>query len=183
MIKQTFKFQDLDGNDVEEEYYFALSLSEIAKLEVGHSDGLEDYLKQIVASKDGTEIITAMENIVALSVGKRSENGRFVEKTPAIAQSFMQSGAYDEFFLSLVTDAGASAAFVKGIVPSDMAKRVEAASAKSENKKEYTDVELLSMTQSEFDAVVGTDPLKMERRHLNLAFRRKGQMSTPAYTQ
>jgi len=176
MIKKTISFKDLDDNDVDEEFYFTLSLSEITLMEVSHSDGLEGHLKKIIASKDGVRIISAMQDMVAMSVGKRSENGRFVEKSPAITQSFMQSGAYEEFFLELVTDADAAAEFIKGIVPTDMAKRVEDASSKKEAPKEYTTAELIALPHEEFVKVTGTnDPLKMSHEHLLIAMQRRNQ--------
>ena len=177
MIKKTLTYQDLDGNTVEEEFYFSLSMPEITMMEVSHANGLEEYLQSIIKSKDGAAIITAMQDMVAMSVGKRSENGRFVEKSELITQSFMQSGAYEEFFLELVTNADAASEFITGIVPKDMAARIEARTSGVETKKEYTDEELLKLPQSEFDKLVGTDSKKWDMRILKIAFHRKNQVT------
>jgi hypothetical protein len=176
MIKKTLTYQDLDGNSVDEEFYFSLSMPEITMMEVSHSNGLEEYLQNIIKSKDGAAIITAMQDMVAMSVGKRSENGRFVEKSSLITQSFMQSGAYEEFFLELVTNADAASEFITGIVPKDMAARIESRTSGAEVKKEYTTAELLQMSHEDFVKAVGSaDPMKMSHEHLVIAMQRRNQ--------
>ena len=110
MLKKTLTYSDLDGNPVTEDFYFSLSKAEIAEMELSYDGGLQTHLKRIVANKDGAAIIGAFKNILTSSVGRRSEDGRRFIKSDEITQEFMQTDAYSELFMELVTDADASAA-------------------------------------------------------------------------
>lgn len=59
------------------------------------------------------------------TVGRRSIDNRSFEKSEEIAKRFFESDAYSEFLMELCTNANAGAAFVNGIMPNDMAKRLQ----------------------------------------------------------
>lgn len=120
MLKKTITFKDLDGNEVTEDFYFNLNKAEIAEMELSYEGGLSDYLQVIIKKTDGGAIITAFKDIVTRSVGRRSEDGRRFIKSPDITNEFLQTEAYSEMFMELVTSAEAAAKFIEGIVPEDM---------------------------------------------------------------
>lgn len=124
MLKKTIAFKDLDGNDVQDDFYFNLNKAEIAKLELSHSGGLSGFLQQIIRANKGDQIIEAFEDIIKMSVGRRSEDNRQFEKSEAITNAFMQTDAYTVLFMELLTDAEKSAAFVRGMMPADLAAEI-----------------------------------------------------------
>jgi len=124
VLKKTITFKDLDGNQVTEDFYFNLNQAEIAEMELSYDGGLSEYLQKIIAKEDGHAIITAFKDIVMKSVGRRSEDGRRFIKSPEITNDFLQTEAYSEMFMNLVTNAESAAEFIRGIVPQDMAKNV-----------------------------------------------------------
>lgn len=126
MLKKTITFKDLDGNDVTEDFYFNLSKAEIAELELSVKDGLTDYLEKIVAAENGAEIIRLFKEVIMMSVGKRSEDGRRFIKNQEIQDEFSQSDAYSVLFMELLTDAAKGAQFFADIVPADLREMVEA---------------------------------------------------------
>lgn len=120
MLKKTITFQDLDGNDVTEDFYFSLNKAEIAEMELSHPGGLGAYLNEIVETNDGAAIISTFKMILEKAVGRRSEDGRRLIKNQDVVNDFMQSDAYSVLFMELVTDGEAAAKFVEAIVPQDM---------------------------------------------------------------
>lgn len=125
MLKKTITFDDLDGNPVTEDFYFRLNKAEIAELELSSEGGLQGQLKEIIEAKDGKAIIEKFKEIIRMSVGRRSEDGRRFIKNDEIADEFMQTNAYSELFIELVSDADAAANFIKGIIPSDVRDQVD----------------------------------------------------------
>jgi hypothetical protein len=111
--------------------------------------------------------------ILEMSVGVRSEDGRRFIRTREYTEEFMQTEAYSELFMALVTDAEFGAEFVKGLLPADLAAQAEARLA--EEEREYTHEELLGLSDEEFARVAGNDPRHMSRSHLLVAMERKNR--------
>lgn len=122
MLKKTVTYTNFNDEEVTEDFYFNLSKSEVAELELSRKGGLSSYLQTIIASEDPKEIMSTFREIVRKSIGKRSEDGRRFTKTDEITADFMDSGAYDEIFMELVTNADAGAAFINGIVPKNLSQ-------------------------------------------------------------
>jgi hypothetical protein len=157
VLKKTITFNDLDGNPVTEDFYFNLNKAEIAEMELSYDGGLSDYLQKIIATNDGGAIISAFKDIVTKSVGRRSEDGRRFMKSPDITNEFLQTEAYSEMFMSLVTDATAASEFIKGIVPQEMSQKIENVELPAEDDRpawiredrEPTKQEMLVMSQEQ----------------------------------
>lgn len=121
MLKKTITYKDLDGNEVTDDFYFHISKSELVKLHVSAGEGFRDYLMNVVNSGDGGKIIEEFERILRLAYGVRSADGKSFLKRPGAFEEFQGTDAYDQLFMQLVTNAQASAEFVNGIVPSELA--------------------------------------------------------------
>lgn len=165
MIKKTINYWDLDGNPIAEDFHFHLNKVDLAELQVSQKEGMEEYLKRIVEAEDGRAILAAFKEIIALSVGKRSEDGKRFIKSPEITADFMESEALGELLMEFLQNENAAAEFVRGVFPANMSENVVV--------KEYTDEELLGMSDEEFAEVAGRDPRKMTQRHLVLSFERQ----------
>lgn len=123
MLKKTIEFRDLDGNPLKEDFYFNLTKAELAEMELGKKGGMQAYLQQIVADEDGSQIIAAFKQILAKSYGKRSEDGRRFIKSDELTEEFLQTDAYSELFMELVTDAKSASEFINAIVPQGLAEK------------------------------------------------------------
>lgn len=164
MLKKTIKYPDLDGNEVVEDFYFNLNKAEIAEMELSQKGGLAAYLQKIVASEDGGEIIATFKEIIMKSVGRRAEDGRRFVKSDEITNEFMQTEAYSQMFMELVTDADAALDFVKGILPRDLAEEVGADEKPKDDVPAYI-LEKREPTRKELE--------QMSPAELQEAFRRK----------
>ena len=123
MYKTTIIYEDYDGEEREEDFYFNLTAAEALRLEVNTEGGLESLITKITRAKDNAEIFRVFEDLIAYSYGEKSPDGRHFYKSPEITARFKSSLAYDEFFVSLFSDPQAASSFVKGIVPSKMAEK------------------------------------------------------------
>lgn len=120
MLKKPITFKDLDGNEVTMDFYFHLSKAELIELEIVNQGGLSGRLQRIGESNNGRMIMKEFKDLIRMSYGERSEdNLRFI-KSPELSEAFLQTNAYEVLFIELVTDPNAGAAFINGLMPSDV---------------------------------------------------------------
>ena len=108
MLKKSIKYEDLNGVEIEEDFYFNLTKSELLKMEMGEAGGMTEKIKKIVAAQDAPAIMDTFENIISLAYGEKSADGKRFVKSKEISEAFMQTPAYDILFMELVTDADAA---------------------------------------------------------------------------
>lgn len=125
MLKKTITFKDYNDNELTEDFYFNLNKADIAKMQLSTEGGFGEYIQAIIKANNGKEIIELFEKILSMAYGVRSEDGRRFKKDPELFKEFMQTEAYSVFFWELVTDANAGAAFVRGIMPADLAVQMD----------------------------------------------------------
>lgn len=123
MLKKTVTYEDYNGVERTEDFYFNLTKSEIMKLEMGTDGGYAEMLQRISDAKDAPEIMAQFERILKLAYGERSDDGRRFVKSEAISEAFAQTPAYDTIFMELCTDAELAAKFINAIVPKDMQQK------------------------------------------------------------
>jgi len=124
VIKKTITYEDFNGNQQTEDFYFNLTKAELIEMEVSEEGGLGEYLTKIGESNDGAKIIEWFKKIVLISYGEKSPDGKRFIKNQELRDSFASSEAYSELFMELATDAKAASAFMNGVVPKDLAKDV-----------------------------------------------------------
>ena len=127
MLKKTITYNDYNGNERTEDFYFNLTKAEIMEMELGTTGGLAEMLTRIVAAQDAPAIIKMFKDIVLKAYGEKSADGkRFVKVNDAgvpLSIAFSQTEAYSQLFMELATDAEAAANFVNGIVPKDLEQK------------------------------------------------------------
>lgn len=119
MLKKTIKYEDYNGVERSEDFYFNLSKAEIMEMEMGTSGGLAEMINRVVAAQDSPAIIKIFKDLVLKAYGQKSPDGKRFIKSEELATEFSQTEAYSILFMELATDADAAAAFVNGIVPGD----------------------------------------------------------------
>ena len=117
MFKKTITYVDFDGVERTEDFYFNLSKSEVIKLELSYPGGFENYIDTIVKRNDGAAIMKSFNDIIMMSYGEKSTDGRRFVKSKELSDAFAQTPAYDQIFIELCTDNNAAAAFVIGVMP------------------------------------------------------------------
>jgi hypothetical protein len=120
VLKKTITYEDFNGDTVTEDFYFHLSKAELVELEMSHEGGLSASLERIIAAQDNKSLITEFKNLLLLSYGKRSDDGRRFVKTQELRDEFVSTEAYSTLFMELVTDTDAAINFVQGVIPKDL---------------------------------------------------------------
>ena len=125
MLKKTITYNDYNGVERTEDFYFNLSKAELMEMEMSISGGLTEMIEKIVATKDAPAIIKIFKELVLKAYGEKSADGkRFEKNNGALAEAFAETEAYSQIFMELATDADKAAEFVNGIMPSDIAKQL-----------------------------------------------------------
>ena len=126
MYRKVIAFEDYNGNPLEEDFYFNLNKSEVIKWLTTTGDyTLDKVLERLAKERNGKKIMEIFEDLIHLSYGRKSLDGRKFEKNEEIWNDFYQTEAYSVLFTELVTDAQKAADFVNKIIPNDIAKEAE----------------------------------------------------------
>lgn len=137
MLKKTITYEDFNGNQRTEDFYFNLSKNELSRMEVSKEGGLDEYLKKIVQATKSKEIYQFIEEIVLKSYGEKSDDGRRFIKSEELSKAFSETPAYDNLIMSFFGENGAEnlSSFVNALIPKDLAAEVEKELAKLEKEK------------------------------------------------
>lgn len=124
MLKKTITYQDYNGTERTEDFFFNLNKAEVMEMEMSTTGGLAEMIQNIVKANDAPAIIKIFKDIVLKAYGEKSPDGkRFMKVNEAgipLYIAFSQTEAYSQLFMELATNANAAAEFINGIVPSDM---------------------------------------------------------------
>lgn len=134
MIKRTYKYKDYNDNEREETYYFDLRDDELVKLELGTRGGLSEKIKRLISTQDIPEIIKVFEDVVKMSYGEKSADGREFIKDPALTKSFMQTKGYSMLFMDFITKENFASDFFNELVPNTAGLQMVEEEKTSENK-------------------------------------------------
>lgn len=130
MLKKTITYEDYDGRIRTEEHMFNLSQAEIIKwLMTTGEYTLDQVLTRLSEEVNGKEIMEIFENLIHLSYGRKSLDGKRFEKNEELWKNFYETEAYSTLFMELVTDGVKAAAFINGVIPKSLAESVQKAMA------------------------------------------------------
>lgn len=121
MLKKTIKYEDYNGVERNEDFYFNLTKAELYQMELGVDGGFEEYIMKIIKAQDLKTIIDLFKKIILQSYGEKSADGKMFIKTTddgvSLANRFAQTEAFSELYMELATSDTAAADFIKGIMP------------------------------------------------------------------
>ena len=125
MLKKTITYTDYDGMERTEDFWFNLSKTELTKLDAELPGGVLGVLRKIIDKKDRKALVDFIETLILRSYGEKTLDGKRFAKTPDMAEEFMQTPAYDELFMSILSDTDSQTSFINGVIPQSMAKDIE----------------------------------------------------------
>lgn len=120
MYKKTITYEDFNGEERKEDFYFNMTRAEVTEMELSIDGGLSEMIKRVTEAKDVPSIVKIFKDLVLRSYGMRSPDGKRFIKSPQLSEEFSQTQAYSDFFMELATNSEAAANFVNGIMPQDM---------------------------------------------------------------
>lgn len=125
MLKKTFTYVDYNDEKVTEECFFNFTKAELADMTVSTGEGLGTKIKRIIDAKDKKEIVAIMQEIILKSYGEKTEDGKRFMKSEEISNRFKCSEPYSMLYMELCTNAEAAAIFIKGVLPKDIADKID----------------------------------------------------------
>lgn len=128
MLKRSIKYTDFNGVEQTDECYFNLSKTELAQLETAERGGFENYIAKIISEKDNKKIYELFKEIVLMSYGEKSADGRsFIKKKMVDGQmvqlrdEFEQTVAFDTLMIELISGGEqAVAEFINKLIPKEL---------------------------------------------------------------
>lgn len=131
MLKREITYEDFNGNEVTETFYFNLTKSELIEMESKYKGGMEGLLNRIVETQDKQILVELFKSIILESYGQKSDDGKRFIKTEEMRKEFTQTPAYDVLFFELATDEKKGADFVNGIMPKNFQADMEKLAART----------------------------------------------------
>lgn len=131
MIKYTETYTDFFGNERTEDVYFNLTSAELTEMEMGTTGGLSTTLRNIIASKDLPTISEYFKKLLLISYGEISPDGRRFIKNKELSTAFEQTQIFSNIYIRLL-DADEAFKFIKGIMPNDLASKIDDMAVKKE---------------------------------------------------
>lgn len=134
MISKTITYNDYNGVERTETFYFHLTKAEIMKLEMSTHGGYAEMIERIVNAKDAPAIMATFEELIHKSYGVKTPDGRGFVKRKEDLEAFIQTEAYSELFMELLTDTDYAIKFFNGVIPADVAQQAAAQNLQLLNK-------------------------------------------------
>ena len=126
MIKKTITFDDFEGTERTETFYFNMTEAEIAEMELGVDGGFAEMIEKIIEAKNVPKLIACFKDLLLKSYGEKSADGRRFIKTEKLTTEFTQTNAYSKMFMELATDSEKASEFVNGIIPANLGASLNA---------------------------------------------------------
>lgn len=164
MIKKTITYDDYNGHEQTEDFYFNLNKGELAELELTAQggNGLDAMLRRIIGSNDNQVIFDTFKKILRKSYGRRTADGKGFVKRDEYWEEFETSNAYGELVVELITNATMAGEFIKGLVPGKLAAQMDVSALtdtvedkpKEEDPATFSRDKLMEMSQDDFAALL-----------------------------
>lgn len=121
MFKKTITYTDFNGDSHTENFYFNLNKAELAIMEISTPGGIKGYADSLIAAHDTKGIVDLFTKLISMSYGVKSPDGRRFIKSEEATEEFIQTNAYGELIVDLITNAEEAAAFFNGLAESIIA--------------------------------------------------------------
>lgn len=120
MIKKTIPYTDYDGTERTEDFYFNLSMAELMEMQTSVEGGMRGYIQRIMAANDQTALMKLFKDVLLMTYGKKSDDGRLFLKNDAVRAEFEASPAFSAIYMELMSDAQKAADFINGLIPANL---------------------------------------------------------------
>lgn len=117
MLVQNVKYTNFNGEEVEETVYFHISKAELIGMKY---DGFVEAVEKMKQTKNEKDLYNAFLDIVKMSYGVKSEDGRRFIKDEDLTQEFIQTAAFDQIWWKMFTDPNYSIEFINGVIPDNL---------------------------------------------------------------
>lgn len=126
MLKKTIEYVDYDDNKRKEDFYFNISKGELAMMEASKAGGFKKYLEKIAQTQDTVAVMEVFKDIIHMSYGEKSPDGKRFIKSEDMAVAFEQTEAYSELIMEILKSPQNAFDFVVSVLPAEIGKELAA---------------------------------------------------------
>lgn len=134
MIKKRMTYEDFNGESRTEDFWFHMSEVDLLEMDTKYPGGMQGFIQKMIDTKDSAEMFKLARDIIEMSYGEKSLDGRTFAKSPELTRNFTQTQAYVDLFMEIGSDADKAAEFVKGIMPAKVVAAALAHAGESGNE-------------------------------------------------
>lgn len=127
MLVKAIKYTDYNGDEKVKNFYFNLTKTELAKMNLTAEGGMKETIKAMINESDNKKIVDLFEQIVLGAYGEKSPDGESFLKSDEIRARFQCHPAYDALFMELLEGGEKSIGdFINAVVPQDISSKITA---------------------------------------------------------
>ena len=117
MLKKSITYVDYNGVERTEDFYFNLSNAETLGYINSERGGVEAFIIKAVETEDNVKLWNIWSDFIARCYGEKSDDGRRFIKSKELSEAFMQTEAYTNLVMELMSSTGdENAKFVNAVV-------------------------------------------------------------------
>ena len=129
MRKETLTFEDYNGKEHTEDFYFYLNEMELTEYQTEWEGGIQAVLRKIQLSQDSKLTVEMMKKLITISYGERVDN-RFEkfdkEGNRLVYKNFFSTGADSALFMKMLTGDGHEISdFIHDVLPKKLTEELE----------------------------------------------------------
>ena len=117
MVTKRLTYTDFNGKERTEDFYFHMSEVDLVKMDAKYPGGMQGFIQRMIDTEDKKKLIELAEEIIKLSYGEKSPDGKYFNKSEELTEAFTHTQAYVDLFMELATDAEKAADFINNVVP------------------------------------------------------------------
>lgn len=110
-------YTDYNDNQRTEDFYFNLSKGECLDMQMSIDGGMTAYIQRIINEHSQSQLYAYFKDVVVKSYGKKSLDGRQFIKSEEQTWEFVQTEAFSDLMVMLVSNADEAAKFFNNIIP------------------------------------------------------------------
>ena len=124
MIKKRITYTDYDGVERTEDFYFNISKSELAEMEMTTAGSFTGALQRMIDAKDVTDLAKTVKFFILKAYGEKTPDGKRFTKSEELSTAFSQTPAYDQLFMEIFPNTDMALEFINGLMPAELVKQV-----------------------------------------------------------
>jgi hypothetical protein len=132
-------------------------------------EGMYGHIEKIVREENRPELIKLFKQLLLMSYGKRSEDGRRFTKNEAILEYFQSTGMYSAALIDILSSTENAIEFYRGILPNDLTSE--------EAKEAGLEPKVTSLMAVEKEKIYERDLIEMDREKMAEAMSRVAEGS------
>ena len=121
MLKKTVEYTNFNGQHRSQELYFNMNKFELTQLMIGPDNvPFQDYMQRLVDSRDISEMLQVVKDLLLMSYGEKSQDGEHFVKSDEIRHQFETSAVFPEIYYEMMSHPDELLKFIWGVMPPDL---------------------------------------------------------------